>query len=109
MSGMRKAKRKDEKKRIRKKRKKLDLGCFWVLRWRRKKEKVKKKEKRREKVTGEKECDNKVSTPSDFTKASGSQCLYVFTSLPLKSILTSKYLKLVFIFNNSSPGFARTE
>ena len=46
---MRKAKRKDEKKRIRKKRKKLDLGCFWVLRWRRKKEKVKKKEKKERK------------------------------------------------------------
>ena len=70
---------------------------------------MKKKEKRREKVTGEKECDNKVSTPSDLTKTSGSQCLYVFTSLPLKSILTSKHLKFVFIFNISSPGFARTE
>ena len=60
-------------------------------------------------MNGEKECDNKVSTPSDLTKTSGSQCLYVFTSLPLKSILTSKHLKFVFIFNNSPSGFARTE
>ena len=35
ISGMRKAKRKDGKK---KKKKKLELSCFWVLRWRRKKE-----------------------------------------------------------------------
>ena len=60
-------------------------------------------------MNGEKECDNKVSTPSDLTKTSGSQCLYVFTSLPLKSTLPSKYLKFVFIFNNSAPGFARAE
>ena len=60
-------------------------------------------------MTGEKECDNKVSTPSDLTKTSGSQYLYVFTSLPLKSILTSIHLKFVFIFSISSPGFVRTE
>jgi len=41
ISGMRKAKRKDGKKR---RRKKLELNCFWVLRWRRKKERRKKEE-----------------------------------------------------------------